>query len=201
MRREQTYCDFPPEWAKRKAAGLCPACGKTKEEFEKNRKVYCSTECADKWADYYHTWSELRDRMIEKNPKCQKCSATEKKWEAEVEKGRKEFYADEKNKEKIRNIINAEKAKKLAYLEAHFLHDIKRVESLDVKNWQVQRALDRKGLEYDEPRQPTFELDHIKALKDGGDMWDESNLQILCYKCHKKKHRSKKKLKKRVEAL
>lgn len=32
-----------------------------------------------------------------------------------------------------------------------------------------------------------LEVDHIQEIKDGGDMWDENNLQTLCHKCHSKK--------------
>ena len=32
-----------------------------------------------------------------------------------------------------------------------------------------------------------FEVDHIVAVSLGGDMWDEDNLQVLCYTDHKKK--------------
>lgn len=32
-----------------------------------------------------------------------------------------------------------------------------------------------------------LEVDHIREVANGGDMWDESNLQTLCRKCHKAK--------------
>lgn len=32
-----------------------------------------------------------------------------------------------------------------------------------------------------------YEVDHIIALINGGDMWDEKNLRVLCTECHKKK--------------
>ncbi len=32
-----------------------------------------------------------------------------------------------------------------------------------------------------------LEVDHIKEIAAGGDMWDKENLQTLCYSCHKKK--------------
>lgn len=32
-----------------------------------------------------------------------------------------------------------------------------------------------------------LEVDHIKAIMNGGEMWDENNLQILCKECHNKK--------------
>ena len=31
-------------------------------------------------------------------------------------------------------------------------------------------------------------VDHITPIKDGGAMLDESNLQVLCYACHNRKH-------------
>ncbi len=34
-----------------------------------------------------------------------------------------------------------------------------------------------------------LEVDHIKAIINGGDMWDINNLRTLCYPCHKKKTR------------
>ena len=34
---------------------------------------------------------------------------------------------------------------------------------------------------------PTLEVDHIVAICNGGDAWDESNLQVLCIDCHRKK--------------
>lgn len=32
-----------------------------------------------------------------------------------------------------------------------------------------------------------LELDHIVALTNGGDMWEKSNLRLLCHGCHVKK--------------
>lgn len=34
------------------------------------------------------------------------------------------------------------------------------------------------------------EVDHIKAIVNGGDEWDENNLRVLCHPCHKVKTRS-----------
>ena len=33
-----------------------------------------------------------------------------------------------------------------------------------------------------------LEVDHIVPLVDGGDMWAERNLQLLCRACHREKH-------------
>jgi len=32
-----------------------------------------------------------------------------------------------------------------------------------------------------------LEFDHITAIINGGDMWDKTNLQLLCRQCHAKK--------------
>lgn len=32
-----------------------------------------------------------------------------------------------------------------------------------------------------------FDVDHIIAIVNGGEQWDEKNLQVLCQPCHKKK--------------
>ncbi len=42
-----------------------------------------------------------------------------------------------------------------------------------------------------------LQVDHIKAIVNGGDMWDENNLQTLCINCHKRK--TKKDLKEKRE--
>ena len=36
-----------------------------------------------------------------------------------------------------------------------------------------------------------LECHHIKPVKEGGDFWNESNLKVLCRKCHVEKHRKK----------
>ena len=36
-----------------------------------------------------------------------------------------------------------------------------------------------------------LETHHIKPVKEGGDFWSESNLIVLCRKCHVAKHRKK----------
>ena len=33
-------------------------------------------------------------------------------------------------------------------------------------------------------------VDHIQAIVNDGDIWDESNLQVLCTECHKEKTRN-----------
>lgn len=34
---------------------------------------------------------------------------------------------------------------------------------------------------------PASQVDHIRAIKDGGQPWDKSNLQALCASCHSRK--------------
>ena len=56
-------------------------------------------------------------------------------------------------------------------------------------SWQTLRA---KALERDHSKcvkceNPADEVDHIIEIADGGKEFDISNLQSLCYKCHRKK--------------
>lgn len=50
-------------------------------------------------------------------------------------------------------------------------------------DWEMQRALGLSSPFFT----IGFEVDHKVPIADGGDPWDENNLQILCEDCHKKK--------------
>ena len=55
------------------------------------------------------------------------------------------------------------------------------------KRWQIVRrlALDRDGWRCVLcSKAGRLEVDHIRRLRDGGEMWDLHNLQTLCRKCH-----------------
>lgn len=34
---------------------------------------------------------------------------------------------------------------------------------------------------------PATQVDHIRRMSDGGDKWDDANLQALCHGCHSRK--------------
>ena len=69
--------------------------------------------------------------------------------------------------------------------------------------WITWNGLRNKILERDRHKcnhcgfKGSLEVDHIKAIVNGGDMWDEDNVQALCKKCHNKK--TKLDLKKRTK--
>jgi 5-methylcytosine-specific restriction endonuclease McrA len=49
-------------------------------------------------------------------------------------------------------------------------------------SWEEQREITGKL-----PREPNMDVDHITPVAQGGDMWEESNLQCLCTECHREK--------------
>ncbi|MCK5023289.1 MAG: HNH endonuclease [Candidatus Aenigmarchaeota archaeon] len=114
--RQQIRKIIPDEYHENERNGLCRVCGKTRDQWEKRRSVFCSEECSKKYQKCFYTWAELRAKILkERGANCEKCN--------------KDCSAD--------------------------THEL--------------------------------ELDHITALVNGGDMWDESNLQLLCNRCHRKK--------------
>jgi 5-methylcytosine-specific restriction endonuclease McrA len=188
--------DFPPEWNKRRKAGLCPVCAKPKEEFEKGRQVYCSAKCADAYSDHFITWTDLRKKMIDKNPKCEECGITEEKWKEKKAGERVKFFAELDGK--YEKEITAIKAQMLKELEERTLQAIERIERLTSTNIQFEQHLESLGVTIPNKYEyfPGFEVDHKVALMNGGDQWDEKNLRVLCHDCHLKKtrhdHREKK---------
>lgn len=188
MVREQLKCDIPPEWLKRRAAGLCPVCGKHPSEFDKNRKVYCSEACSTKYAEHYIFWGQLRDKIIEASPKCAICGITEEKWKETYDKSVAEENAG--LLKQFEKEIFAEKIRRIAIEETQFLNEIKRIESADLSSFWLQDFLkDKLGAaiinEWKHFR--GFEVDHLVPVYKGGSIFDESNLQVLCVDCHRKK--------------
>jgi len=193
--REPLKNDVPELWRQRAKAGLCPVCGKTKEQFKKGMRVYCSEKCRDEYASKFTFWSELRKKILDRDGnKCATCKITTEKLKSIREETKKKII-----KEWLSNPDN------IKLLEEH--RDTQLVE------WSKQWDERYKSLMDDEwllthhywemtgknnhdlfkgkiPDRVTFDVDHIKALCNGGDMWDESNLQVLCNECHKKKTKS-----------
>lgn len=175
--RENIKYDIPKEWIENFKRGGCPVCGKTKFEFDKGMKVYCSKKCRKLYNDRIYTWQEKRDKIIkEKGKKCEKCSKTEKQLSKYKEK-----YKEEQ---------------KRAYIEKHpELLEQRRKELMEEVEEKYQKALNLTAndlfLFHEIKELPwsydSFEVDHIKPVALGGDMFDEKNLQVLCYSCHKEK--------------
>jgi len=174
--RENIKYDIPKEWIENFKKGCCPVCGKTKFEFNKGMKVYCSKKCRNLYSERIYTWQERRDKVLkERGEKCEKCKKTKEqltKYMEEYKKKRKEEYI----------------------LEHPEVLELERKRLMDQAEETYQKALNLTADDiyvYDLKKLPysynTFEIDHKKAVALGGDMFDEKNLQVLCYTCHKEK--------------
>ena len=177
--RENIKYDIPKEWIKNFKKGCCPVCAKTKFEFDKGMKVYCSPKCRKEYSKRIYVWQDLRDKIIkERGEKCVKCKKTEKQLSKE-----KKDYKKNNRKEFLKNHPE--------------ILEKRRKELMDEAEEKYQQALNLKEEDiniwgYGEEKElpwayNTFEVDHILAVVNGGDMWDENNLQVLCYSCHKEK--------------
>lgn len=195
MERSQIKYDIPDEWLKNKEKGLCPVCAKTKDEFEKNQRTYCSKKCADKYRSKIYVWQDIRNEFLRDNGKiCAMCGITEKKGNLLRKKKFEEAIEEWKNKGGVKK-IKKQILKVIAELESLF-NDEKKILNKPYFHFH----LDSEGYpnEWDFSKyEPSFEVDHIIAVVNGGDMFDKNNLQVLCNECHRKK--TKKDMKKRVK--
>lgn len=201
MKKQRDYIKntVPKKWIERKNAGLCPVCGKDKESFDKGRRVYCSVNCADKFSDHFTTWSNLREKIIDRSPKCADCGLTEENWDKRIK--RKLLIQLKEINIKHKRLIESLKLKRLKEEEKYFLKQIKVIEKVDATDYWISSKLKEKYNikvpdKWNYEAFHGFEVDHIIAVCNGGDLWDEKNLQVLCRECHKKK--TKDDIKKRV---
>ncbi len=174
--RESIKYDIPKEWVENFKKGCCPVCAKTKFEFDKGMKVYCSKKCRGLYSEGIYTWQEKRDKVLkERGAKCEKCKKTQK----QLSKYKEDYKEEQKKK----------------YIEEHpELLEQRRKELMEEAEEKYQKALNLKAEDlflYDIKELPWsydgLEVDHIKPVALGGDMFDENNLKVLCYTCHKEK--------------
>lgn len=192
MIRQLLKNDVPEKWRIRAKAGLCPVCGKDPSEFAKGMKVYCSKKCREEYAKKYTWWVNLREKILQRdNHTCQICGIN-------TEKIKK--TTDDKTNETIKKLIQEEKEIVNTLRGEFLLHLSERYETeynqiMDDENffknykWRFpQETLKKYKLET-WTRYPNLSLDvdHIKAIVNGGDEWDENNLRTLCQDCHIKK--------------
>ena len=192
MARPVFVCKVPEQWKKRAKAGLCPVCGKTRLEFEKGRRVYCSEKCSDEYSKQYISWNGLREKILkERGEKCKKCGI-DKEGIDKINKERNEEVYErfiKENKEMLEQFMNRE----LFELDKEFKEKFD--ELMDDRKlankikWELDEDLKKKYNFYPALKTNYFEVDHVKAVVNGGDMWDEDNLQVLCGDCHKEKTR------------
>ena len=186
MVREEIKKDYTQEEANNLEVGKC-WCGKPKAEFDKGMKVYCSKEHYREWYSRTVTWSVFKDEILDKRgKKCVECNTIPEDKNKHFQQALDEWH------KKIRSIPNLQKRiqeiriKELNELEEKYQnlmnddyiieHEL-RYELRDELGWKPSEN------EYE----VRYEVDHIHAVALGGEMWDEKNLQILCYDCHKNK--------------
>ena len=186
MGREQLRDDVPQLWRDRIKIGICPVCTKEKSQFEKNRRIYCSEKCCDEFSSKFTSWSGLKDVILKRdNHTCGLCGETPEKKDKEYGEYRKDAIKKwiESNKE----VIKYYRSKALVDLEERFREEFNRLMDDDyvLKN---EVPYDRRWDDFS-IKKNTFrlEVDHIIPIGLDGDVWDENNLQTLCYDCHKKK--------------
>ena len=97
--RESIKYDIPKEWVENFKKGCCPVCAKTKFEFDKGMKVYCSKKCRGLYSEGIYTWQEKRDKVLkERGAKCEKCKKTQKqlsKYKEDYKEEQKKKYIEE----------------------------------------------------------------------------------------------------------
>ena len=182
MVREQIFYDIPQEWIENRNHKLCPVCAKTKNEFDKHMKIYCSVKCQQEFNSRIFVWGSFKDKFIDEHGRiCNKCKITEREF----------------NKQKEEKLVISQQE----YIKIHRegiellkVELINEIEKLNNLLFDEDKLMDsRVHLLYDYPSKLRdsesiyFEVDHIVAIKNGGKMWDKTNLQVLCGSCHKEK--------------
>lgn len=187
--RENIKYDIPKEWIKNFKKGGCPVCAKTKFEFDKGMKVYCSKKCRKEYNKRIYVWQDLRDKILrERKEICKSCGKSKEQLTKE-----KEDYRKNQRKKFLKEhpeVLEQERKSLMEQAEEYYQRALNLKEE-DVHLWQY----------YNEKELPwhydSFEVDHIVAIVNGGDQWDEKNLQVLCSTCHKEKTKKDMQLKKK----
>ena len=179
--------DVPELWRERLKAELCPVCGKTKAEFKKGMRVYCSKVCRDEYASKYTHWSEVREKVLNRDKlTCQECGINPSKQRKLNKKEEKKRLKEWAKSNKM--IIDTWRDERLVNLSKSFEEEYNRIMNdgfaMDrAISWEEKTQLFR-GIPNNSVE---MEVDHIVPIAQGGDMWDMNNMKTLCKKCHKKK--------------
>jgi 5-methylcytosine-specific restriction endonuclease McrA len=185
--RELMKNDVPELWRQRARAGLCPVCGKTKDLFKKGMKVYCSVKCRDEYASKYTHWSEIKSKILKRDgERCNICGITEDKFEERLKLEKQRYREGLLSKHEIQKRIKEERDEQLVRWDTEWEE---RYNNIMDDHWILEHIFYYTELyeDMDMPRRISFEVDHIVAIINDGDIWDESNLRVLCTECHHKK--------------
>lgn len=189
MKRTYMAARYTDEELKNYLAGKC-WCGKPHEEFQKGMRSYCSPEHREEWHAKTLTWSEFREKFLNNHGRyCDFCG----KKDDDLNESRKKY------EDALANILSEHRDE--IEIEMH----IRSLQKLD--EWYESRRNDiltSKPTEYDvkdyasrhrvklpeynfEHKRYEYEVDHIKAIVNGGAEFDTTNLQVLCKECHREK--------------
>lgn len=185
--REAVKNEVPELWKQRVKAGQCPVCGKSPIEFDKGMRVYCSKKCRDEYSKKFTTWSAVRERILKRdNYTCQECGLNQKYFDDEADRA----YELKKKKwlEENQDILENKRHKALVRLSEQFEKDFNEIMD-DEAFFKSRISWSVAQIEKDWAKRIKLHVDHKVAIVNGGDMWDENNLQTLCENCHKKKTR------------
>ena len=190
MPREISKDDYTDEELLNLKAGKC-WCGKPKKEFDKHMRVYCSYDHRKDWYERTIYWSEYKDRFLAKRgKKCAICGCTPESKKLQNEKEYQEWMELIKGSRKAMKEVEARRFEELNRIENRY-KEIMNDDYMIKQTFGLYRSEMPDNLplapipEY--MSEERFEVDHIVAVSLGGDMWDEDNLQVLCYTDHKEK--------------
>jgi 5-methylcytosine-specific restriction endonuclease McrA len=183
--RESLKNDVPEEWRIRAKAGLCPVCAKTKDQWAKGARVFCSVKCRDDYSSKYCYWTDVRYKILERDHRtCKKCGISSEKYYKKCDEMKND--ALKKWAKENQDIIKTRRDEQLVRLDRRFqeeydntMNDVWLAEHS--MGWDEQRKITKL------PQMPDMEVDHIIPVFKGGDMWDEKNMQVLCKTCHLEK--------------
>ncbi len=185
--RENIKYDIPKEWVENFKKGCCPVCAKTKFEFNKGMKVYCSPKCRIEYSKRIFTWQGLSTKIRnDRGEKCQKCGNTKEIFDKRQKKTKTKTYIDYlKEHPELIELKRKELMDKAEnyYKKAQMLGEIK---DYSEEDYDIRPDVPYEIIKGDD-KWLSFEVDHIIAVAFGGDFWDEENLQVLCSECHKEK--------------
>lgn len=193
MPREVYKNDYTVDELQNLKNGKC-WCGIPRDKFQKGMRVYCKPAHRKEWYLRTIAWSGFRDNFLEKHgTKCDFCKVSKSVLEKNYQKDLKNWYEKIKANPELMKIVEEERQQELlrideqyriAFDDEHMIGRTFKYNSMWGKNLELNVP------KY--PKEPSdfsskFELDHIVPVAQGGAMWDEENLQVLCVPCHKEK--------------
>jgi len=185
MERTYTQYDIPKEWMVNLERGLC-WCGAPKPQFEQYEHIFCSEEHARLFASKIKNWSEFRNSFLSRHGMvCDGCGTTPEKAKERQESER--HASIESIIKEFPTLIANVRARKLLELDEKYKLVMDDAWIVEHGLWADARELITERLH--PLREIQFEVDHKVAIANGGEEFNEDNLQVLCADCHRKKTR------------